>query len=40
VDLTRDTLKRWEHLASLDSVARQDLDESAAPPPRPAPTWP
>lgn len=27
VDLTRDTLKRWEHLASLDSVARQDLDE-------------
>jgi multidrug efflux pump subunit AcrA (membrane-fusion protein) len=40
VELTRDTLKRWEHLASLDSVARQDLDESAAPPPRPAPTWP
>lgn len=27
MDLTRDTLKRWEHLASLDSVARQDLDE-------------
>lgn len=27
VDLTRDTLKRWEHLSSLDSVARQDLDE-------------
>lgn len=27
VELTRDTLKRWEHLASLDSVARQDLDE-------------
>ena len=27
LELTRDTLKRWEHLASLDSVARQDLDE-------------
>ncbi len=27
VELTRDTLKRWEHLSSLDSVAKQDLDE-------------
>jgi len=27
VELSRDTLKRWEHLSSLDSVARQDLDE-------------
>lgn len=27
VELTRDTLKRWEHLSSLDSVTKQDLDE-------------
>lgn len=25
--LARDTLRRWEHLASLDSVAQQDLEE-------------